>query len=243
MWVGERRFALGLIVSLEPAGYCFGGDDMSQYTSSAWTAHVADVVNNAGASLGLQPADYKKQIAHSWQMQPLAGLGAWFKAWTYGCAAGNWQGRPVSVTMKLPMNSPAGYNLHPLKPNDWSERQILITSVRFTSGVIPFMMAAPNEPFRINEHKTYTNHTWLYGITGDDYYGQEVPVPGDTEKVWRVRAIQAERPAAIVAAIAPTLLSEQPYPWRIDGGKKGAPVVDDGLGYRANPEPPPRWAA
>jgi hypothetical protein len=198
---------------------------------------IGDGLVAAGVSLGLKSAKYKKEVSKSWQLQPLAGLAAALPEWTQGCVVGTWQGRRASATIQLPRGGKLSGGLWD-KMVDWSEGQLLITSVGFVSGVIPFMVGAPTAPFRINEKKTYTWENWVPGF-GMTEYGTEVPVPGDANGAWVVRAIQTERPAAVTAAIAPMLLSEPAYPWRIDGGKKGSHEVDLVRVDLALPDTPP----
>jgi hypothetical protein len=185
---------------------------------------LADGLLTAAGQLGLAKAKYRKEVANNWQFQPLAGPVAYMATWEKASAVGTWQGRRASATLSLPISGTttmvSGHH-----GQSWSEGQVLITSVGFVAGVLPFMAAAPTTPFRIDEHKTYTWQNWVPGL-GVTEFGTQIPVPGDTNNTWMVRALQTERPATVLAAIAPMLLSEPAYPWRIDGGKKGSHEVD-----------------
>ena len=203
----------------------------------AHNRHIGEALVAAGVALGLKSASYRKEVSKSWQLQPLAGLAAALPAWTQGCAAGTWQGRRASATVQLPVGGRSNVGFWD-KTINWSEGRLLITSVGFVSGVIPFVVGAPTAPFRVNEHKTYTWQSWVPGF-GMSEYGTEIPVPGDTDGAWVVRAIQSERPTALTAAIAPMLLSEPAYPWRIDGGRKGRHEVDLVRVDLALPDAPP----
>lgn len=185
---------------------------------------LADGLLTAAGELGLRKAKYGKEVAHNWQFQPLAGPMAYLATWEKASAAGTWQGRRASATLSLPISGTttmvSGHH-----GQSWSEGQVVITSVGFIAGVLPFMAAAPATPVRIDEHKTYTWQNWVPGL-GVTEWGTQIPVPGDDNNAWMVRAPQPERPAIVLAAIAPMLLSEPAYPWRIDGGKKGSHEVD-----------------
>jgi hypothetical protein len=185
---------------------------------------LGDGLLAAAGELGLAKAKYRRDVANNWQFQPLAGPVAYMATWEKASAAGTWQGRRASATLSLPISGTttmvSGHH-----GQSWSEGQVLITSVGFVAGVLPFMAAAPTAPFRIDEHKTYTWQNWVPGL-GVTEFGTQIPVPGDDDNAWMVRALQTERPATVLAAIAPMLLSEPAYPWRIDGGKKGSHEVD-----------------
>jgi hypothetical protein len=193
---------------------------------SDWNKRVAQELTVAGQALGLAPADYHKQVAAAWQMQPLAGRFAALPAFHSGCVAGSWQGRLVSASMMLPHGgTPRASDLNLSKGVDWSEGNVLVTSVGFIGQVIPYMAAAPTSPLTINSHRTYKWSDWFPGL-GVHEFGTRIPVPGDTGNAWMVRAIQTARPAAILKAVAPLLLGEPPFIWRVDGGKDRKPVVD-----------------
>jgi hypothetical protein len=178
----------------------------------------------AAGEVGLAKAKYGKQVAHAWQFQPLAGPFAQMAGCEKASTAGTWQGRRASATLSLPYSgtttSVIGH-----KSQTWSEGQVVITSVGFIAGVLPFMVAAPTAPFRMDEHKTYTWQNWMPGL-GVTEFGTQIPVPGDDNGAWMIRAPQTEKPATVLAAIAPMLLREPAYPWRIDGGHKGSHEVD-----------------
>ena len=185
---------------------------------------LADGLLAAAGALGLAKAKYRKDVANNWQFQPLAGPFAYMATWEKASAVGTWQGRRASATLSLPSFGTTGFVAERNRQH-WSEGQVLITSVGFVAGVLPFMVAAPTTPFRIDEHKTYTWQNWVPGL-GVTEFGTQISVPGDNDNAWMVRALQTERPAIVLAAIAPMLLSEPAYPWRIDGGKKGSHEVD-----------------
>jgi hypothetical protein len=86
------------------------------------------------------------------------------------------------------------------------------------------MVAAPSAPHQINEHVTYETTNWIIPAIAE-HFGQ-LPVPGDTNGAWVVRAPSVDKPTAVLSAIAPMLLGEAPYPWKIDGGKGGSHSVD-----------------
>jgi hypothetical protein len=68
----------------------------------------------------------------------------------------------------------------------WSEGQLLVTSVGFVSGTIPFMMAAPTKPFRINEHHTHDAAYWLPKLVTDQIHA-EIPVPGTAKAMMTIK--------------------------------------------------------
>jgi hypothetical protein len=185
---------------------------------------LANGLLTAAGEVGLTKAKYRKEVADNWQFQPLAGPAAYMAVWEKASTTGTWQGRRASATLSLPSFGTTGFVAERNRQH-WSEGQVLITSVGFIAGVLPFMAAAPATPFRIDEHKTYTWQNWVPGL-GVTEWGTQVPVPGDDGGAWMVRAPKPERPAIVLAAIAPMLLSEPAYPWRIDGGKKGSHEVD-----------------
>ena len=198
---------------------------------------LADGLVTAAGQVGLTKAKYRKEVAKNWQFQPLAGPAAYMAVWEKASTAGTWQGRRASATLSLPLFGTTGFVAERNRQR-WSEGQVLITSVGFIAGVLPFMAAAPTTPHRIDEHKTYTWQNWVPGL-GVTEYGTQIPVPGDDDGAWMVRAPQVERPAIVLAAIAPMLLREPAYPWRIDGGKKGSHEVDLVRVDLAMPDAPP----
>jgi hypothetical protein len=192
----------------------------------AWDKQFAD----AGQALGLASANFKKQVANIWQFVPLVAENRFLAVHVHGCVNGTWQGRRASVTGILPVSGKTDDNnvfftLSNVRHTTlWSEGTLLVTSVGFVAGAEPFMMAAPSAPFRVNEHKTYETVDWIPPAFVERF-GQ-LPVPGDANGAWVVRAPSVDKPTAILNAIAPMLLSEAPYPWKIDGGKGGSNQVD-----------------
>lgn len=198
----------------------------------------------AGTALGLEPAKFKKEIANVWQLVPIMSEVRHLTASIHGCFAGDWAGRKASATAMLPtggevhsgnvLNASWGHD----RSVSWSEGVLLVTSVAFITRPIPFMMAAPAAPMRINEHFTYTTDDWILPATAE--YFPQLPMPGDTNGDWVIRAPRVEKPSAVLAAIAPTLLSEAPYPWKIDGGKNSSHLVDlirVDIGRKGTPPP------
>ncbi len=192
----------------------------------AWDKQFAD----AGQALGLKPADFKKDVAAPWQFVPINPDYGHITSSVHGCLGGTWEGRRASASVILPVGSETEHNDVFLTWSNrrhvihWSEGTLLVTSVSFVAGSVPFMMAAPAASLRINDRASYETVDWIVpGVA--EYFGQ-LPVPGDTNGAWVVRAPSVDKPTAVLGAIAPMLLSEAPYPWKIDGGKNGSHHVD-----------------
>lgn len=192
----------------------------------AWDKQFAE----AGHALGLKPAKFKKDVANIWQFVPLVADYGHLVVNVHGCVNGTWQGRRASATGILPrygenvVVNAAQPSFHIRHAQNWSEGTLLVTSVGFVAGAVPFMMAAPTALFQVNEHQTYGPGSWIPAAIAEQF-GQ-LPVPGDTNGAWVVRSPRVDKPSAILNAIAPMLLSEAPYPWKIDGGKDGSTHVD-----------------
>lgn len=192
----------------------------------AWDKQFAD----AGQALGLKPAKFKKEVANIWQFAPLVAEYGHLMVNVHGCVNGTWQGRRASATGILPFSGKTDDNnvfftLSNVRHTTlWSEGTLLVTSVGFIAGAEPFMLAAPSAPHTINEHVTYETANWIIPAVAERF--GRLPVPGDTNGAWVVRAPSVDKPTAILNAIAPMLLSEAPYPWKIDGGKAGSHQVD-----------------
>lgn len=192
----------------------------------AWDKQFAE----AGQALGLKPAKFKKEVANIWQFAPLVSEYGHLVVNVHGCFNGTWQGRRASATGILPRYGETEDNNVFLTWSNrrhminWSEGTLLVTSVGFNSGSVPFMVAAPTALFKVNEHQTYGPGSWIPAPIAERF-GQ-LAVPGDTNGAWVVRSPSVAKPSAILNAIAPMLLSEAPYPWKIDGGKNGSHQVD-----------------
>jgi hypothetical protein len=192
----------------------------------AWNKQFAD----AGQALGLRPAKFAKEVATPWQFVPINADYGHITASVHGCVSGTWQGRRASATAILPVGTETENNNVLLTWSNrrhviqWSEGTLLVTSVSFVAGSVPFMMAAPAAPVRINDRASYRTIDWIIPAIAE-HFGQ-LPLPGDTNRAWVVRAPSVDKPTAVLGAIAPMLLSEAPYPWKIDGGKNGSHHVD-----------------
>ncbi|HEX4224036.1 MAG TPA: hypothetical protein VHZ97_16830, partial [Pseudonocardiaceae bacterium] len=101
---------------------------------------LAEGLISAAGQLGLTKAKYRKEVAKNWQFQPLAGPAARMVTWEKASTAGTWQDRRASATLSLPVSGTTtmvpGHH-----GQSWSEGQVLITSVGFIAGVLPFMVA------------------------------------------------------------------------------------------------------
>lgn len=189
--------------------------------SVAWDKQFAE---SAGA-LGLRPAKYAKEVADIWRIPPIIPKNSHLASWVRGCFNGTWEGRRAAAVVMLPQGGGPGHfgnnfnvhwGTHDHDSDHWSEGVVLVTSIRFLKGVVPYMTAAPAAPRQINDKTTYDTDDWIWPATAE--YFPPLPVPGDTSGTWVVRSPRVEKPSAVLAAIAPMLLSEAPYPWKIDGG-------------------------